>query len=178
MTNTPLSPFVSEFDAEVLGEVPGRGEMRYFSDVRCESPLVVRFTSLNGSSWVGGFGAGTLAARACTGVFGSPSPNRACVVSRGRAYLVDVAEPEKTTELLSDLVMQVAPDVAAGVILLADPWQLHAYAADGHRWSTGRIAIEGLTVLAADDRIAVVRAEDQDGEFEERRIDIRTGQLV
>lgn len=173
-----LSSFDCRYDAEVLGEVPGDGQVRYFPDGRCQSPLLVRFTLPDGSSWVGGFGEGTLAARACSGVFSSPSSTRACVVSRGCAYAVDVADPEATTILVPELVMQVVPHAAEGVLLLADPWELHAWAAGDLEWSTGRIAVEGLIVASVDDRIVVVHVENADGELEERRIDARTGQLV
>jgi len=103
---------------------------------------------------------------------------RACVVSRGRVYAVEVAEPETVTIVQPELVMQVVPDVAAGVLLFADPWQIHAYGADGLKWSTDRIDIEGLTILEADARVIVVRMEDADGELEERKIDVQTGHLV
>jgi len=175
MTSTVFSSFERAYGVDVLGEIPGDGQIHYFPEARSESPLMVRFTLPDGSSWSGGFGAGALAVRACTGVFASPSLDRACVVSRGRVYAVDIAEPRTTTVVLPELVMQVVPDVSAGVLLLADPWQLHAYGADGLQWSTDRIAIEGFTILAADDRMVVVRVEDADGEFEELRIDVRTG---
>ena len=175
---TSLSPFGQEYEAVVLEEIPSDAPVRYFPEARSERPLLVRFALPDGSSWVGGFGAGTLATRACSGVFASPASRRACVVSRGRVYTVDVEHPDRTTVVLPELVMQVVPDVAAGILLLADPWQLHGYAADGLKWSSGRIAIEGLTVLAADAQTAVVRIEDADGEVEERKVDVRTGSLV
>ena len=170
--------FTREYRAEILEEVPGDGQICYFPEAQCESPLLVRFTLPDGASWVGGFGGGSLAARACTGVFASPSPTQSCVVSRGRAYLVEVREPGETMVLLSELVTQVVADVPAGALLLADPWQLHAYGTAGLSWSSGRIATEGFQVLSADERIVVVRMEDPDGELEDRRIDVRTGQFV
>jgi hypothetical protein len=178
MTNTMPLEFTREYRADILEEVPGSGQICYFPEAQCESPLLVRFTLPDGASWVGGFGAGSLAARACTGVFASPSPTRSCLVSGGRAYLVEVKEPDKTMVLLSELVMQVVADVPAGVLLLADPWQLHAYGAAGLSWSSSRIATEGFQVLSADERMIVVRMEDPDGELEDRRIDVRTGQFV
>ncbi|MGH7297512.1 MAG: hypothetical protein ACRELB_21425 [Polyangiaceae bacterium] len=162
----------------MLEEIPGDAPIRYFPETRSERPLLVRFRLPDGSSWVGGFGAGRLAARACSGVFASPSPKRACVVSGGRVYAVDVEHPDRTTVVVPELVMQVVPDVVAGLLLLADPWQLHGYAADGLKWSSGRIAIEGLSVLAADAQTALVCMENADGELEERKVDVRTGRLV
>jgi hypothetical protein len=171
------SSFGRNYDAEVIEEIPGAGPIRYFSEVRCERPLLVRFTLPTGPSWVGGFGAGSLAERACSGVFASPSPTQAYVVSNGRAYVVDVEHPDRTAVVLFELVMQVVPDVPARVLLFADPWQLYAYAVDGLKWSSGRIAIEGLTVLAVDAQTAVVGMEDADGEWVERKVDVRTGAL-
>src|SRR5437879_6030130 len=92
-----LQTFAHQYSAEVLRDIPGDGQIRYIPEESCESPLIVRFTLSDGSSWVGGFGAGTLATRACTGVFASPSSGKACVVSRGCAYAVDVADPDRTT---------------------------------------------------------------------------------
>jgi hypothetical protein len=172
------SPFAREYEAAVVEEIPSDAPVYYFPEKRSERPLLVRFTLPGGSSWVGGFGAGTLATRACSGVFASPASRRACVVSCGRVYAVDVEHPERTTVVLPELVTQVVPDVAASILLLADPWQLHGYGADGLKWSSGRIAIEGLTVVAVDAETAVVRVEDADGEVEKRKVDVRTGRVV
>lgn len=62
------SPFGREYEAAVLEEIPSDATVRYFPE-RGERPLLVRFTLPDGSCWVGGFGAGTLATRACSGVF-------------------------------------------------------------------------------------------------------------
>ncbi|MBX3263012.1 MAG: hypothetical protein KF782_25275 [Labilithrix sp.] len=92
--------------------------------------------------------------------------------------MVDVEDPRATALLVPELIMQVVPDTSAGVLLLADPWELHAYAADGLKWSSGRLSVEGLTVVAVDERAVLVRVEDADGELEERRIDVQTGRLL
>lgn len=174
-----LPSFRSEYGADVLREIPSDGLIRYFPDAnRSESPLLVGFTLGDGSSWFGAFGAGTLAARACTGVFASPSSKRALVVSRGRAYLVDVDEPEKTTVVVPELVMQVVPAIDAQLLLIADPWRLHAFAENGLLWSSDRISVEGLTIVVADEQKVLVRVEDADGEIEECSINIRTGRAL
>ena len=174
--NTPLS-FEQEYDVVVLEELPSDATVHYFPE-RSERRIFVRFALPNGGSWLGGFGAGTLTRRACNGVFASPAARRACVVSCGRVYAVDVENPVRTTVVVPELIMQVVPDVAAGLLLLADPWQLYGYGANGLEWSSGRIAIEGLTVVAADAQTALVQMEDADGEIEERTIDIRTGRCL
>lgn len=172
---TPVSTFARSYEADVLDAIPSDATVHDFPKAKSERALLVRFTLPDGASWLGGFAAGSLAARACSGVFASPSPTCACVVSCGRVYAVDVAHPERTTVVLPELVTQALPDVPAGLLLFADPWEIHAYGIEGLAWSSGRIAIDGLTMVSADARTVVVRVEDADGEAEERRLDVRTG---
>ena len=177
MNSSSTSLLEQAYSAEVLREIPTRGRRFYFADSATTTPLLVRFTLADGTSWHGGFGAGTLATRALTGVFATSSATRACVASSGRAYFVEVEHPEMTEVIIPELVTQVWLDAESGVLLIADPWRIRAYSEVGESWSGDRIAVEGLSILSTDGCVAVVRL-DEDGEGREVKVSLRTGALV
>jgi hypothetical protein len=74
--------------------------------------------------------------------------------------------------------MQVVPAIAAGLLLLVDPWEIRAYERGGLAWSTGRLGIEGLAVNALNQEKAVVLCEAADDDFSELTLDLNTGQLI
>jgi hypothetical protein len=87
--------FVSEYDARFVDSPPA-GEVDYtFTDgsgsARAETVSVVPWSA---PSWTGSFTAtDPLVRRALSGLFGTPSPVKLCVVQRGSAFLVDVLSP-------------------------------------------------------------------------------------
>ena len=162
---TASSSFRQEYEAELIDELP-RESIRYFPEASSTRAMLVRFSLMDGSSWVGGFAEGALAKRACSGVFASPSARHACVVANGCAYTVDVEHPEKTLVIVEELVTQVMPAPAASLLLLADPWQVYACSAEqlaaGSKWASPRLAIDGLKIIAADAWTAVVLVEQEE----------------
>ncbi|MFI5299859.1 MAG: hypothetical protein ACHREM_17365 [Polyangiales bacterium] len=179
MNHLDLAPFAHDYDADVVDELPNDIRAHYFFGQQgSDIALLVRFVCTGGAQWVGGFGGGTLTTVACTSVVASPRAGEAIVVSRGRAYAVDVHNPDRTTVLVSELVMQVVPYFAAGLILFADPWVVRAYGIAGMQWTSKRLSVEGLKIVGLDERGIRVRFENPDGAFEECHIDLRSGEVA
>ena len=81
-----------------------------------------------------------------TGVWASPNPDEMCAVAGGYAYLVDTTAPERVTQIPLRPVTEVRSLVPEGLLLFAGFTHLVAWAADGLRWTTGRLSWEGLTL--------------------------------
>jgi hypothetical protein len=150
------------------------GAVQYFPPATRSPAFLVSFRLANGAYWTGGFAPGTLATRACTGVYGAPKPTHASVVANGRAYSCDVAM-QSAVVLVAELVTQVVCAPALGILLIVEPWQIHAYDAFGLRWSAAPPGgSEGIKIGAVNGRLASVVFEDADGDPVSRFLDLKT----
>jgi hypothetical protein len=175
MTTTQPSNQQHFREARVLAEIPSNVTPLYFPAAGCEAPLLVQFMPDGREPWVGAFGSGNLAQRALTGIFGTPSAQWVCVVSQGRAYWVDLADPSRTLTVVHELVHHAVWHEGAELVLLGDPWRVYACGAEGPRWTTERLGTEGLKFVSVDDDSIVVGVETPDDEVETVQLDIVTG---
>lgn len=112
-------------------------------------------------------------------ILGTPSPTGVCVVERGTAFVGDVLVPSAI-----EVVRTRGPVVGAeelvtdGLLLLLTPWAITAVDANGHRWTTGRVAIDGLRI--DDVGGGQVRGVADPGDDEPRAfaVDLVTGEVV
>jgi len=88
----------------------------------------IRFDPHEGGGWLGSFsnGGGRL-----TAVHPSPSPDHACVIASGRAYMVHVFDRLLLFEVPVEPVLAVLAETARGCLLLNDFQQLCACGAAG-----------------------------------------------
>jgi hypothetical protein len=132
-----------------------------------------------GSDWTGSFSGDASFRRGFSGLFGTPSPRRLCVVECGTAFLVDVLNPPATTVVQVDgPVRGIEPLVNHGLLLLLTPWTITAVGTSGPLWTTRRIAIEDVRVDEVIDHHLGGVADPDDEEPRNFAIDLRTGEVV
>lgn len=81
-----------------------------------------------------------------TGVWGCPRPEEMCAVAGGYGYVIDTAQPERSTMLPVRPVVEVRPMVEAGLLLFAGFHTVLAWGGAGLAWETARLSWEGLTL--------------------------------
>ena len=106
--------------------------------------MEIRFDPDDGGGWLGSFrkGDGRL-----TGVYPCPSPDHACVIASGRAYMVHVFDRLLLFEVPVEPVLAVLAETARGCLLLNDFQQLCACGAAGVLWRT-RLVMDELVVVS------------------------------
>lgn len=107
------------------------------------SSLLVRVTT-SSADWVGRFIGGSYVG--ASRVLATPSPDVCCVVSEGRAYLVDTEVSPPRAEVVMDYVHSVEGSSEAQLLVLADWTSAAAVGAGGVRWRTDRLAIDDLVL--------------------------------
>jgi hypothetical protein len=135
--------FKGAYAARILPGLPGLGTILRFHDP-CVSGhsegVVVQVTPCSGASWIGNFTLGDLGT---LGAFGTPHPDRICVVARGETYIVSASKPESW-----ELVATTTSDVrSGGGLLLLTQWT-NIIAHDGMSivWRTADISWDGMDV--------------------------------
>ena len=119
-----------------LHELPGDGRNGpiYFPGMKTthgkDGPLF-RFTCSNGKQWIGCFAFGDYQ---FSGVFATPNPDFACVVSKGDGYWVDVNEPEKSSTMNVFPIREVRAVLDTRILLLTNFTDLIAFDHNGQLW--------------------------------------------
>jgi hypothetical protein len=119
----------------------------YDFEARWGTPLVIRIEPFFAPVWVGAFAAGGMGL--IRDVFACPSPDHACVIVDGLAYVVDVRAPARGATIAAKAVTTVVPVPDAKILLLAGDTDLAAVGAHGFAWSTPRLVVDDLRVLRA-----------------------------
>lgn len=128
--------------------------------------------------WVGSF-AGNATFQGISGLFGTPHPDRLCVLDRGTTFLVNVADPTDTTVLqLAGPVRAVEQLVDQNLLLLVTPWVIAALGPDGLIWTTERLAIEGIRVHDVAGDLLHGVADPDDEEPRAFVLDLHTGRVT
>jgi len=129
--------FPHSYSVIQMRELPGDGRHPpiYFPALTTthgnDGPLF-RFTRSDGKQWSGCFAFGDYT---LCGVFATPNPDCACVVSKGNGYWVDVNEPEKSSSMDVFPIRDVRAVLDARILLLANFTDLFAFGPDGRRWA-------------------------------------------
>lgn len=79
-----------------------------------------------------------------TGVWGCPRAEEMCAVAGGYGYVIDTAQPERSTMLPMRPVVEVRPAVEAGLLLFAGFHSVLAWGEAGIAWGTERLSWEGV----------------------------------
>lgn len=169
------------YQCEVLRERPSEsGDIYYYpgaSTVGGRDGLLLRFVPTSGRPWIGVFAFGDLAFRALSGAFASADPIRMLVVARGEGYLINVTEPKDWESVPFAPITDTRPVPDHLLLLVITPWEIGAYGASGFVWSTGRIAMEGITLdgVLEGRAMATVNPDDEPARL---LIDLQTGETL
>jgi hypothetical protein len=107
---------------------------------------LLRVTPARGEAWIGAFDGGM---GDWSQLDYGPTRKHLLVVANGAAHIVDVENPAIYHAIELMPVTQVARVADRDVLLLADWWRIAAYGAEGHLWTSERIALDGLTIQEA-----------------------------
>ena len=178
--------FAPAYSCQVDPELPGNGDwgcpVYGFSRdgsraaepfrSRWGTPIIVRFTLPDASTWIGMFEAGP---GGLDGAFACPSPLTALIACDGQAYLIEVTAPGRTTAIGPTPVTQ-ASGAGKDLIVLASFSELTAIGPHGQVWLSERLCLDNLKIVTASaDTIECT------GDFiesaEHLKIDTQTGRL-
>jgi hypothetical protein len=83
-----------------------------------------------------------------TGVFACPNPVQMCAVAGGYAYVVDTAQPDRSTHITLKPVVEVRPLIAQELLLFVGFHSMMAWGRDGLAWESARLSWEGVRVVS------------------------------
>ena len=134
----------------------------------------------DGSSWLATFAADDpLANEALSGIWRTPSPTGLCVIERGTAFLGDVLTPSEFAVIETcGPIVAMKELIEQRLLLLISPWTITAVSAEGVRWVTDRIAIEGISVKGVDSGQLIGVSDPGGDESHGFVVDISTGKLI
>ena len=81
-----------------------------------------------------------------TGVFACPDPQELCAVAGGYAYVIDTAQPERSTHISLKPVVEVRPVIAQELLLFVGFHTIAAWGRNGFAWESARLSWEGVRV--------------------------------
>ena len=171
--------FQANYEANVVQELPPTGERQFYFPTECRGvadPLI-RVRPKGQDAWIGLFEPGTVVSGAVTGIYTTPKEEELCVVSRGEGYLIDVNHPGTYRKVEASPITTVLSSLPHELLIFADLWRIIAYGADGVRWRTGRIAIDGIRLQGIHEDLLYGECERIDGAGAEFQIELGTGNI-
>ena len=85
-----------------------------------------------------------------TAVFTCPNPVQMCAVAGGYAYVIDTAQPERSTHIPLKPVVEVRPLVEQRLLLFVGFHSMVAWGRDGMVWESARLSWEGIRITSID----------------------------
>jgi hypothetical protein len=85
-----------------------------------------------------------------TGVFTCPNAVQMCAVTGGYAYVIDTAQPERSTHIPLKPVVEVRLLVEQGLLLFVGFHSVVAWGRDGLVWESARLSWEGIRITSID----------------------------
>ncbi len=123
-------------------------------------------------------GGSTLVRAGVTGWYPTPCPSSVFVVANGRGYWIDTRAKRAPEICPLEPIYAVHGLAGPALLVVASPWQVAAYDEGGLRWTSARLAIEGLRVVCADAESIDIEEALGDGTWRRRRIDVLTGKVT
>ena len=142
------------YEVQELREIPGVGAL--------DAPLVylpapkgrpehdglwLRFHAASGKNWVGVFAFGYDSPPAFSRVVSSPNPGRACVIAKGRGFLVSADDSEQWEEIQILPVLDVRAIPERQILVFANFTHLAAYGSNGLVWRSPRVCWDELKIV-------------------------------
>jgi hypothetical protein len=85
-----------------------------------------------------------------TGVHACPNPDELCAIAGGYAYIIDTADPARSTHVALKPVVEVRALPTHSLLLFVGFHTILAWGADGEPWHTPRLSWEGLRITRID----------------------------
>jgi len=137
-------------------EWPGDGRPIIYQSGRSSGQgkdgILLRFRPRGAAEWLGCFAFGHQS-YAFSGVFTTPNPEYACVISKGTAYWVNAREPANCNPLQFVPVLAAKALAKEKVLLLANFITLALVGADGAVWRSPRLCWDDLRIMSIENGI-------------------------
>jgi hypothetical protein len=182
--------FPHEWRAQVLARPPLIAPARQFTypqrvageeEAMARGALLVEVHPARGGTFLATCALGFSDAAMPTAVFACPNSRELCAVAGGYAYLIDTAEPERSTHIALKPVADVLVLAEHGLLLFVGFHAMVAWGREGIAWETTRLSWEGIRVVGvreSEGGVAVLCGfgwnlkTDKEVEF---TVDLRTG---
>jgi hypothetical protein len=152
--------FAHDWQAEVLERPPLISPARQFvyprqvageEDTLARGALFLRIRPPAGGEFLATCARGFADPRMPTGVHSCPNPHELCAVAGGYAYIIDTAQPDRSTQIPLRPVVEVRPLRDFGLLLFAGFQSIAAWGPEGLAWHSARLSHEGLRLTGIDD---------------------------
>jgi hypothetical protein len=132
----------------------------------------------SGKTWVGvfAFGPGSRSA-----VISTPEPNTACVISKGRGYLVNADSPELWEEIRICPVIDFRLLPEHQLLVVSDFTGLAAYGSNGLVWRSPRVCWDDLKITKVTSETVEGTGYDPTNSFKQEMrfaVDVKTGRSL
>ena len=114
--------------------------------------VVVKISKGNGNDWVGVFAFGNINNKGITGIYSTPNKDKFCVVAKGAGYIVSSDNPEIWEEVSAIPVINVYSIYPKNLLIFQDYTELVAYNANGVKWRTERLSLDGFEIVEITDK--------------------------
>lgn len=174
--------FPASYECSPLNELPGTPQdIQYFNPSHTPQSqhdgLLACIEPENGKTWTGVFEWGDLSSDSgMTGFWSLPREDSVCVVSRGVAYIVPVANAEAYEVVKLRPVCHVVPVPSLGMIVFGDFTKVIAFGREGKLWTTHRLSWDGLELSGVEDERLIGTGWDAPGQKRVSfSVDLKTG---
>lgn len=147
--------FPQSWSAEVLARPPLIAPARQFTypraiageeDALARGALQVLVHPAAGGTFLANCALGFTDPKMPTGVHACPNPQELCAVAGGYAYIIDTAQPERSTHIAQKPVVEVRALVANGLLLFSGFHSMTAWGVRGLAWQSARLSWEGVRI--------------------------------
>lgn len=147
--------FPHDWRAQVLARPPLIAPVRQFTyprqvageqDAMARGALVVVVHPAAGGDFLATCALGFTDPSMPTGIFACPNPRELCAVAGGYAYILDVAAPERSTQVPLKPVVEVLVLAENGLLIFVGFHAMVAWGRGGLAWQTARLSWEGIRI--------------------------------
>jgi hypothetical protein len=151
--------FPHEWRAEVLAKPPLIAPARQFTypqqiageeDAMARGALLLQVNPAAGGTFIATCALGFTEPSMPTGILACPNPRELCAVAGGYAYIIDTAEPERSTHIPLKPVAEVLVLAEHGLLIFAGFHAIVAWGREGLAWQTARLSWEGIRITGVE----------------------------
>lgn len=153
------APFPHHWTADILKSPPLIAPARQFTyprqiageeDTLARGALQLMVRPAAGSLFLATCALGFTDPSVPTGIFSCPNPDELCAVAGGYAYIIDTAQPERSTHIPLKPVVEVLPIPSHQLLVFVGFHTLYAWCASGEAWQTSRLSWEGVCITGTE----------------------------
>jgi hypothetical protein len=153
-----MSEFKKNWSAEILREAPMIAPARQFvypqyvpgeEDAMARGALLLMVRPEGAAAFLATCARGFADAKAPTGVFACPNADEMCAVAGGYAYMVNVREPSRCTQIELRPVVEILS--SPELLIFVGFHVMVAWGAAGLAWTTAKLSDEGLRIVSVED---------------------------